>query len=175
MANKELTSLAIRVFSIYVLVLAIMLIAQSSSVYNDFFQGDDRWLFIIPTLSIVGLLAVFAALWKLSKSVFNTITTENETNEKFRVDQVFILNLIGFYLMVVALMGLAQSGISLYFSYIHQTNEFVSGYNQEIGAQIVFQLIANVLKFIVGLTLLIRPYGWAKLLYNFRTFGLSNK
>jgi len=155
MNNKELTSLAIRVFAIYVLIQAIILIGQSSFALASFFQGDDKWLFIIPTLSIVGLLVVFVGLWKLSQSVLNKITTENKTTEKFRVDQIFVLNLIGFYLIVVALFGLSQGGISLYFYYFHQASEHGSNYLLETSSQTIFYIIANCLKLIIGITLLI--------------------
>ena len=141
----------------------------------SFFQADDKWLFIIPTLSIVGLAVVFVGLWKLSQTVLNKITTENKTTEKFRVDQIFVLNLIGFYLIVVALLGLSQGGISLYFYYFHQGTELGINYPLEVNSQTLFYIIANSLKLIIGITMLIRPHGWAKLFYKFRTFGLSKK
>ena len=124
MTNKELTSLAIRVFAIYVLVQAVILIAQTSSGFSAFFQGNEKWLIIIPTFSIIGLFIIFYLLWKLSHSVFKEITASNESSSKYKVDQAFILQLIGFYLVMNSLHGLAQGSLSLYYTYIVQAKEY---------------------------------------------------
>ena len=176
MNGKELTSLAIKVFAIYVLVQSITLIAQLGLGAQDFFQGSHDLLFLIPLFSIIGLIIAFFLLWKLSIKVFEGLIKPSDNNDNnFKIDQIFILHLIGFYLVAVSLFGLGQSSITLYYIYIQQANEFGSAYRPEMSSQTLYFIFSNLIKFLIGATLIIRPNGWVKLLNRFRVLGLSNK
>lgn len=175
MNNKELTSLAIRVFAIYVFVQAILLIAQSGSGYQSFFQGDHKWLFLIPAMSVIGLFVTFYFLWKMSNRVFNEITKQKSKDVSIKIDQFFILQLLGLYLIVIGLLNLGQSGVSLYYTNVQQASEYGSTYNPEMSSQAIYYAITSILKFILGITLLTKSKGWTKFLNRFRSLGLSSK
>jgi hypothetical protein len=175
MNSKELTSLAIRVFAIYVLVQAIILIAQSGASFQTYFQGDQKWLFLIPLFSILGLITAFFILWKISNKVIENLVKPEKELDDFKVDQIFILHLIGFYLIVVGLLGLGQGGISLFYVYFYQANEFGPTYRPEISSQTMYYIIANIIKVGFGIALIIKPNGWVKLFNWFRRLGLSKK
>ncbi len=175
MSNKELTSLSIRVFAIYALVQAVMLIAQVGTGFDGFFQSSPKWLIIIPSLAILGLIAVFYMLWKLSHSAFKKMTSVTEQKDNYKVDQVFIIQLVGFYLILVSLLDFAQGGLSLYYIYLHQASEYGSNYQPEMSSQSVLFVIGSGLKILIALTLIIKSNGWMKLFNQLRNFGLSNK
>ncbi len=175
MTNKELTSLAIRVFAIYVLVQAIILIAQSVYGWNSYFQGVEKWLIIIPISSIVGLITVFYMLWKLSYSVFKGITPLIEKEKEYKVDQIFILQLVGFYLILVSLIDFAQGALSLYYIYFLQASEYGTTYQPEMTSHSLLFIIGSGLKTVISLTLIIKPSNWMKLFNRLRTIGLNNK
>ncbi len=175
MSNKELTSLSIRIFAIYVLVQAILLIAQSSTGINGYFQGDEKWLILIPVFSIIGLFILFYSLWKLSHSVFREVTTSNKAETQYKVDQIFILQLVGFYLLLTALTGLAQGGLSLYYTYIVQAKEYGSTYQPEMTSQSIVYLISSTIKLLVGIAIVIKPLAWSNLFNRLRNFGLTDK
>ena len=175
MNSKELTSLAIKVFAIYVLVQSIILIAQFGVGSQNYFQESQKLLLLIPLFSIAGLIVAFFILWKLSNKVFEEIVKPDENSDNFKVDQIFILHLVGFYLVMGSLFGLGQSGITLYYVTIQQANEYGSAFKPEMSSQILYYIFSNILKLLIGVTLLIKPNGWVKLLYRLRGLGLSNK
>jgi hypothetical protein len=175
MTNKELTSLAIRVFAIYVLVQTISLAAQSASAMSAYFQGDQKWLVVLPILSIIGLSVFFYMLWKLSQSVFKEVSTKSTTEDGYKLDQTFVLQLVGFYLIMVSLFGLAHGGLSLYHIYIQQAQEYGSTYRPEMSSQSILYLVESSLKLLVGISLVIKSTGWIKLFNRFRRIGVANK
>ena len=175
MTNKELTSLAIKLFAIYVFMEAIILITQTGTFLKEYISIGKTWLLLTPIFAIVGLIAIFFILWKLSKNVIDTLVQPTKQLNDIQIDQVFILHLIGFYLVVVGLLSLAQGGISLFYLYFYQAREFGSSYTPELSGQTVFHIIAALIKIGFGLTLILKPYGWVKIFNHFRRFGLSNK
>ena len=175
MTNKDLTSLAIKIFAIYVFMEAIILIAQTGIFLKEYISLGKAWLLLTPVFATVGLIAVFIILWKLSKNIIDVLAKPTKQLDNLKIDQIFILHLIGFYLVVVGLLGLAQGGMSLYYVYFYQASEFGSSYRPELSGQTVFHIIVSLIKIGFGLTLILRPYGWAKIFNRFREFGLSKK
>lgn len=175
MTNKELTGLAIKVFAIYVFVQAIILIAQIGVLSPNYNFIESTWIFLVPVFSVIGLIIIFIILWKLSNNIIGFLAKPCEQSDNLKIDQIFVLHLIGIYIFMMGLLGLANGGISLYFLYIYQAHEYGSIYQPEESIQSIFFIFTNLIKLILGLTLLIRPHVWVKVLNRIREFGMSNK
>lgn len=171
MTNKEITSLAIKVFAIYVLIQVISGIAQISAGLDSFFQGDEKLLFLMPFIAMAGLFIVFVALWKLAGSVMEQVNTNDSVVNDFKVDQVFILNLVGFYIVFISLLGIIQNGISLVYTNFEQGQDSVVSLNLVIPSQLIFYGISNLIKLLLGISLIIKPIGWAHLFKKIRTLS----
>jgi len=171
MTNKEITSLAIQLGAIYIFIQAIVIFAGLGSVLNAYFEGAIGWSLLIPIFAVLGLFIVSFSLWKLSTSVVNNMTINQVVNDDFKVDQIFILNLVGFYVVVISLFGLIQAGISLVNMYFVQEQEYQANYIHEISPQSIFYIVANIIKLILGVTLIIKPIGWTHFFNKFRTLG----
>jgi len=169
MTNKEITSLAFKVTAIFVLLLTIPQITQLGYFYTNFFPDTTTYLYLIPFGVIIFLLSVFFILWKLSNNIANIMVKEENVRDDLRVDQPFILNIIGFYLLLNGLLELSSAGISLI---VMQGNLSDSINNLVISAdqkfQSVFFAIGSFIKIILALTLILRSKGWIKLFRKIR-------
>lgn len=94
---------------------------------------------------------------------------EENIKDDLKVDQPFILNVIGFYLLLNGLLELSSAGVSLIMMQgdlpilveqilITQDQKFRS----------VFFVLGSLFKVIIALTLILRSKGWLKLFNRIR-------
>lgn len=172
MTNKEITSLAFKVCAIFVLLMVIQMISQYSFMYNSFFSETPNYLFLVPIIVIIILFSLAIILWKLSNNIITTMTKDNGVNnDDLRVDQPFILNIIGFYLLFHGLLEVSSGIISLIMTQDHLPEKLShmvmsSGFKY----QALFYVLGSVIKIIVALTLILRSKGWVKLFRKIRQF-----
>ena len=174
MTNKEITSLALKVFAIYVFIQTITLLAQTGYAITNLTLEGFKWLLVPPLLSIIGMAVIFYFLWKLADSVMDEVSKEVKASDDYKIDKTFILNILGFYLIASGFSGVAQSGISLFYTNFYHASEFGTSYNPEMIWQTTFLLIANTVKIIFGVTLLFKSTVWLKLFNKLRTVGLTS-
>ena len=177
MTNKEITSLAIKVFAIYILLQAILMMAQTGNILNQFFQFGSAWLIITPVIAIIGLLASFYMMWKLGNNIIakttKEVSHEGKNNKDFNISQRFILQAIGLYLLITGFRMLFQSGMNMIVKAMYvgqQPTELALSYPSDF-----VYLVSSLLEIILAISLIVKPLFWRNLLHKFRTFGLSNK
>ncbi len=167
MTNKELTSLAIKVFAIYILVQTLMIFAFNGQSMISFFQGiaENLWA-LMSLLASVLLLITCWILWRMANAIIDKVKTPKQRGDEYRIDQVFFLHLIGFYCICQALIE--AIGYSLSLHYMSSPEQF--GYDHFSGQKMVifFNYFAALVQFGIGLSLLIKPYGWARLFQKIR-------
>jgi hypothetical protein len=171
MTTNELTSVAIKVFAIYVLVHTILSVPRYVVTYSGL--GFDRsnglstplfWLLAVS--SIVLLVVATVLLWKLAGRVAEKTSIGAGKSESYGIDEAFLLSLLGVYLGVDAVMAFGFVCISAY-TQSHQ--------NYGIGLQTIAYIVGYPFQFIIGLTLILKANGWVKLLNWLRGAGLTEK
>ncbi len=171
MTTNELTSVAIKVFAIYVLVHAILSIPPFIVAYSglgfDHSNGSSGQLFwFLATASVVILVVVTALLWKLAGRVAEKASSGVGKNESHGINEVFLLSLLGIYLSVDAVMRFGFVCIDAY-----TQSQHIDG----IALQTIAYIVGYLLQLIIGLTLIIKANGWVRLLKWLRGAGLMEK
>ena len=169
MTNREITSLAFKIFAIYILLVSIQQFSQLHYLYSSFFPDTVQFIFLVPILIIILLISLAFMLWKLSNNVFNTMVKDKGESDDLKVDQPFILNIVGFYLLFHGLLELGSSGISLIMtqgSLPDRLDHILI--TPEHKYQSVFYAVGSFIKVIIALTLILRSKGWVKLFQRIR-------
>ena len=111
MTTNELTSVAIKVFSIYVLVQAILFIPSLTVAYSTF--GLDRsndpseFLFwLLGASSIVLLIMITVFMWKLANHVATKASSANEERSSYGIALQTIGYIIGYLFQTIIGMTL---------------------------------------------------------------------
>jgi hypothetical protein len=172
MTNKEITSLAFKVCAIFVLLMVIQMISQLQYFHSNFFPHSENYLFLIPVFGIIALFSLGIILWKLSNNIISTMTKDKrENDDDLRVDQPFILNLIGFYLLFHGLLEVSSGTITLIMTQVNIPENFNHMVmDPSLKFQSLFYVLGSVIKIIVALTLILRSKGWVKLFRKIRQF-----
>lgn len=167
MTNKELTSLAIKVFAIYLLLEIVIFIGNVGPQYlYDEELANKSWLAVTVSALII-LIVAFLALWRLANGIIKTVKPSNQPVEKYKVDQVFILHLIGLYLLAVGLIDVIQTS-SLLYTLSADTNLVVSHTDK---VNVFFDFFVSICQLIIGISLVFKPITWTKMLYKVRNLG----
>jgi hypothetical protein len=167
MTNKELISVAFKLFAIYVATIAITQFTGLSYVFTGFFNGikGPALFSFIPILAVIVLFSLALILWKLSNNVILSMSKETQDNDDLKVDQRFILNIVGFYLLFQGLLELISGSMQMI--YLHNNSDFYS----DMKIRTILYTIGSVIKVIVALTLILRSKGWVKLLWKIKQLG----
>ncbi|HPI97045.1 MAG TPA: hypothetical protein PK055_12540 [Gammaproteobacteria bacterium] len=174
MSNKELTIIAIKVFAIYLLVQVVASITQIGDIYYHADAIDEYWLLLLPMIVITGLLFIFYSLWKLSSNVSIISLKPTRDKSEFILDQIFVLQLVGAYLFIVGLLSIVQGLIQIYYVLFWVDGESgYSAFKPEIKSQTIYFIIANLIKTIIGISLIIRSNVWVRLFNKFRRLGVE--
>lgn len=171
MTPKEITSVAIKAFVIYILLQAIFSIpVLASSLLNygfsEYGEPSDIFLWLLGLVSFVVVIVLAVLMWKLANGVVEQAKTSDDATENQTITQDFLISLLGFYLV---LEGLIQLGYSSFSSYTTLQQ------NIELTAQQIFYVVANFVQIVIGLTLIIKAKGWASFLNWLRGAGLKGK
>ena len=168
MSNKELTKLAFKIFSIYVMVQAILAVPQFFQAYvmiSNFSEyGSENWLLAIGAISIILLAMLSAFIWKLSINIHTQVISESSTSSS-NISESFILSVLGLYLIVFGLTRLSITSSSTYF-----IAQATSDVDFNITQNIIY-LAVYLVVVMLGLSLVIKTKGWAQLLNKLRVAG----
>jgi hypothetical protein len=93
------------------------------------------------------------------------MSKETQDNDDLKVDQRFILNIVGFYLLFQGLLELISGSMQMI--YLHNNSDFYS----DMKIRTILYTIGSVIKVIVALTLILRSKGWVKLLWKIKQLG----
>jgi hypothetical protein len=172
MTNKELTSVAVKVFSIYVLVHAVLSVpylVNTLITHGGFFenQGDNKFLLgLLGSAAFILLVFLAGILWKLANKVVEKSSDQVDVEESSKIDSSFLVSLLGFYLTFDGLLRFgyacasafaqAQDGGDLSV----QTKAYVAGF---------------LIQIIIGITLVLKAEGWVRVLRWLQRAGLKGK
>ncbi|MFK7955587.1 MAG: hypothetical protein AB8B96_05790 [Lysobacterales bacterium] len=168
MTTKELTSVALKVFAIFISIKAIaMLPLVSSMAVSLGLQADnargEAFVWFLGIVALLFLLFLTALIWTLSERVVHQIETQPNSQEAQQsVDPAFLLSLLGVYLTVEGLQRFGET--------MANTLKLL---NTDI--DLTFPIISSVFLLAVGLSFVVRPSGWNKMLWWFRGAGLKEK
>ena len=172
MTNKELTSVAIKVFSIYVLVQAILSVpylANALVTHGGFFENQRSSNFILGLLGITAfallvLLAIF--LWKLANKIVDKSTAPVNADENSKIDASLLVSLLGLYLTFDGLLRLGYVCVSAF----AQTQD-----GGELALQTKAYIAGYIIQVSIGLTLVLKSEGWLRFMRWLQRAGLKDK
>lgn len=170
MNSRQLTSVALKVFAIYVFVQTMLAIPSFFRLYiiageGAGYDNADR-LLLITVFSVFLLVMLAIAIWKLSTNVVrNTTTVDNKPASA--LSEEFILSIVGLYLIFEGLTRFSFSSMSTYFNVISSTD------SDDLLTQNMLYLVVYTIQIIIGLTLVVKSRAWASLLKRLREAGLN--
>lgn len=170
MTEREITTLALKLFAIYVLVQMLLaiptLIGSLVAVKNVLGPEPSAfWLWgAAATAVLLGLLsAVF--LWSLAtKALSKPPSGAGEGGGSG--SEAAIFSALGLFLVVQALVRFSYVSVGAYAQYVRVDP-------REVKLQTVVLMIALILEALIGLSLILRTTGWVSLHRRVRNAGLS--
>ena len=159
MTSRELAVVAVKVFAIYVLVRAVLLVPTTLlSLFSVGFRhaSDDinLYLFAISTVSI-SILATFAVgimLWRHSDKILSGSDGKEPAIDAGELEPI-VLSALGIFLSVQGLVRLANLGAAVY---------IMSRGMEQVRGESIAQLIAYLFQVIIGISLVIGSKGWPR-------------
>ena len=171
MTTNELTSVAIKVFAIYILVHAILSIPTFIATFSGLhFDRSNSWteqvFWLLSVSSIVLLLIITVLVWKLAGRVVEKASSDVEKSESCGIDESFLLSLLGIYLCVEAVMRFGFVSMSAY-----TQSQHIDG----VALQTIAYIAGYLFQFIIGSTLILKSSGWIRFIKWLRGAGLTEK
>lgn len=168
MTTNEITSVAIKVFAIYVLVQTIFSIPTFTAAYSTFdsIRSSQGLFWFLGIAALLILLVAAFLLWKLANQVATKVTNGNEKSNTSSIDQSFLLSLLGIYL---GIDGIIRFGF-VCLSAVSQTQD-----GRDIALATIGYIFGYIIQILVGLSLILKARGWAKFLNWLRGAGLTEK
>jgi len=168
MSNKDLTKLALKIFSIYIFVQVILATPQFFQAYVMLSNGSEynnsKWFMFIGAAAVVVLLLLSVAIWKLSSNT-KEIISKNTDNSSLNMSEEFALSILGLYLIVYGLTRTIVVATSAYYS-----SQASNDINYDITQSVIYVAVYLVVS-IVGMSLVIKSNGWSALLNKLRVAG----
>ena len=169
MTNKELTSVAIKVFAIYVLVKAILsvpIIASTATVHllTKKQAAVDILLWSIGAATFVVLILIASGLWKLATNTAHPVNQGEVDQTEHNVDASFLISLLGLYVVINGLTRLGYSGVDAFWRSQHD----------DISMQSIGYIVVAAIQVLIGISLILQKRGWLSLLERLRTAGLDS-
>ncbi|MEW8077622.1 MAG: hypothetical protein AB2784_21965 [Candidatus Thiodiazotropha endolucinida] len=171
MTNKEITSVALKVFAIYVLVQAILsipLLVNAAATYgfSENQNNSSLLLWFLGAIAFILLVVLTVFAWKLAIKIATHSSAHIEERETFEVDESFFISLLGLYLLFEGILRFGYACISA-FMLVHE--------GSELSVQTMSYVIGYLLQLIIGLTLVLKAHGWMRFLRWLRVAGLKGK
>jgi len=172
MTGREITSLAIKLFAIYVLVRAVLAIPALVQVLygpggRAFLAPETIWLWGIGAIAVALLIVLAVVLWRLAGRVVRAAPGASTEAPSVAVDEPFVLSVVGLYLAFKALLQIAFLAVGAYAA--------LGPLQQDFQAQTIAYIAGYVVQLVLGLALMLRSRGWALVLRRLREAGLKAK
>ena len=168
MDSKDITKIALKIFSVYVMTQAILVMPSFFQAYvmlsNSSEYNSAQWFTAISIIAIILLVILSVFIWKLSS---NTTTQTKESGGSLTngLSEVFLLSLLGLYLIFNGLFKLSIASVGTYYSIKASTD-----INYDISQHIMY-LGVYLIQVVIGLNLVIKSNGWLALLNKVRVAG----
>ena len=167
MNNKEITKIALKIFSIYILVQALLAMPRfyaSYMAYSSNWPGGQVWLPAIGAISIIALLIISVLIWKLSNKTCEQLN-DIKPNQPVKTNEEFILSVLGLYLVAYGIYNIAITSLHTHFL-IGLANEVTDKVALNYKFLVVYFIIA-----VLGVSLIIKVKGWLAFLKKIQTIG----
>ena len=172
MTSKELTSIALKAFAIYVLVHAILsvpFLTQTYFSHGGFYENLDdskNLLLFLGAASFILLVILAIFIWQLANQIVTSTKAPPEPTDDSKIDASFLLALLGFYLIFDGLLR---------FGYVC-TSAFTQVQDgREVSVQTIAYIVGHLFQATIGLTLIIRSHGWLEFIRWLQRAGLKGK
>lgn len=174
MTTRELVSVAIKVFAIYILVQVLVLMPSMVSTLayaTDLNQNSTPWIALGGIGAIVASAVIAFFAWRLSTDVVSGAlpgdVNTTETPRHAADWESFVLSVLGLYLMVRTIVVLVPRATGTFVQVSDANNP------HGVDASTIAMLVCLLLQGLLGLSLVIRAKGWAALLRRLRGLGLQ--
>lgn len=176
MTGRELTSLAIKVFAIYVLVQAVFAVAGLVVVLHEgrtwLSQGlSTFWIWALGAVAAALLFIFVVVMWRLSRKIVQPPPFGLPETNAASITEAFVLSVLGLYWVFEGLLRSALLSLGTYAALSSFAGTEVHG----VWARTIAYLGCYGVQIVVGLTLILRTNGWAALLRRLREAGLGSK
>ena len=176
MRIRDLSFLAIRILSVYTFLLGISqlvtLLNYSIPAYLHVVEDNTTYseLFLIIGLPAFAVILCGVVLWlfakKLSRYLIPKNSRESEAAVKIKEIEGFVLSVIGLILIIISFGVIVR--ISLNYLYLTM-QDF-----QYEKLSLLYVLAEQVIRFVIGIILLVKAEGFALILRKVRSFGLKH-
>lgn len=176
MTGREITSLSIKLFAIYVLVNAVLAIPTFVMTLvgfagQSYLTPESVWFWALGVIAVLSLLVLFVVLWRLANRFVEPHEDTSDNTSPLAIDEPFVLSALGLYLSFDGLMRIATLSVRTYVS-VGQNHVSLS---TAANAETIAYIVCYCFQVIFGLTLVLRSRGWAALLHRLRNAGLAAK
>ncbi len=174
MKRREITAVALKVFSLYILINAIQAIPFVTNSLTWLIQGrsasegyESSLYWLLGVASFVALVSLAVLTWKLGVNVVSrtAVGEDNDTSQPV-ITEAFLLSLLGIYLTVIGLRGVWSSAWTVI---VMVQNDV------ELDVRAITAVIGDLLQVLVGVSLMVKATGWSRLLLRLREAGLREK
>ena len=172
MSGRELVIVAAKVFALYVLLKALVLVPSFFPVLLTVMDHDDSaavWAALVSLVSLGVLVAIGVGMWRLSSSLAAKLieSPERDTEASFDLGSFerVTLSILGLYITINALVWIAMTTGNA-----ASAQRFGAG-ESFLNLQLGISLVVRFLELAVGVSLIVGSRGWAKVLRRLRTFG----
>lgn len=165
MKNSDISKIALKVFSIFVLVQAVLIVPPFLSAYFTLSNGTEfksaGWFSAVSITSIFLLIVLSIFIWRLSNNVSGQINSDQPAS----ISESFILAVLGLYLIFDSLKRLSITSVGVFYSL--ESSPVVS----DTVIQSIVILAVYFAQLIIGLSLIFGAKGWLKILHKLRVAG----
>lgn len=168
MSNTDISKLALKIFSLYVIVQVLLAIPQFFQAYVMLSNGSEyssaRWFMIIGVAAVALLFILSVSIWRLSNNTA-AIMSKNAESSSPHISEEFVLSILGIYLIVYGLTRTSVVATSAYFS-AHSANDI----NYDLTQSAIYVAV-YIIAALIGFSLIIKSKGWSSLLKKLRAAG----
>jgi hypothetical protein len=171
MTEREITSLALKLFAIYLLVqmlLAVPTLVATLGTAKDYLgpSFSALWLWGAAAAAVVIGLVAAVFLWKVANKALSK-PTDGIGGSSFSSIEAAVFSALGLFLVVQALTRFSYVSAGAYVQYVRVEPG-------EVTLQTAVLMVAHILQGLIGLSLILRTDGWVSLLRRIRNAGLSS-
>ncbi len=164
MKTREVTSLALKIFALYLLVEALTSVPSMWGVYlaieTKSVEATNDWLLYVGAAAMVVILVLAIFIWKLAnRSLIESLKNESKSKALDIVPTEFeqiVYTVLGMYWIITSLSSLF---FSIGTTYVDVNDDLSFG----IEAQNILLLSSSVIELLIGGALVVYPQKWARL------------
>jgi hypothetical protein len=179
MKLKDLSFLVVRVLSLYLFILGlnhlVNILNFAIPAYLQVIEHDTTYAEVFFVIGIPSFILIMSSvvLWffaeKLSRYIIPKSSSESESTLQSKEIEGFVLSVIGLILLILSF----TSSVRIIMNVINMLNQDIRFDNQGYKGYI-YLLVEQVIRFLIGIILLLKAEGFASILRKIRNSGLNH-